>query len=159
MGNRLDSSSGEGAADSGADRGVSDGGYDQQLTNETIESMKRTRPYVLFLAVMGVLGAIVFILGSFSTMYAGYRRGDARSPNVGMITLMAGVMMMVFSMGLMNYGKRLTEFLSRPNAERLDTALGAQQRFWRTLGIAGGVGLLIVIVLYAVLFVRAVGAV
>jgi hypothetical protein len=123
------------------------------LTDKTVQMLRQTRPWVIFISVMCFLGAaLLLLMGCFMFVTLGLvpQAGPDPSARVGMGVGMAiayGVMALMYLIPgvlLWQYGSKLGEFVSAPNIHRLDNALESQRSFWRAIGIMT----IVVIVIY-----------
>ena len=108
-------------------------------TPMVIDMLSQTRPWVLFLSIVGFLGAgLMMVVGVFGGIAA------AMGTMPGMGGMEAIVFIVYFAMGLLylipayfllRYGLSIGHFVRDPTAERLSEALRAQRSFWRFVGI------------------------
>lgn len=125
-----------------------------------LEAMKRTRPWVLFLSILGFLGSgVMFLLGLFmlvagSAMTA-LAKGpmDKFTPLLGLVYIGFGAFQIAPSLLLFRYGSAIGDHSASGGAmPTLVTAVERQASFWRFAGIATAVimGLYFVIIFVAV---------
>ncbi len=120
---------------------------DETLT-ETRNIMAETRPWVLFVAVMGFIYAGVWAIVGFVAFVQGIRSGAAYEVSYGLTTLILAVLWMYPASLLVTYSNRVGAFLYRRNPEMLKLALRAQKRFWAFVGT-----LLIAVLVFLVVLV------
>ncbi|HYH45230.1 MAG TPA: DUF5362 family protein [Thermoanaerobaculia bacterium] len=138
---------------------VASGGSDG-VSSLVLEHLKNTKPWVRLLSVLGFIGAgLMLILGvvviAGGTMVQSML-GDTGVPlaALGVIYLAAAFLYIAPSMYLWRYGKAIGVLLDSPRVRNLEEALGHQKSFWRFAGICAAV----ILVLYALIFVLAIGA-
>ncbi len=132
---------------------------DKQSTTvsfQTLEMLRQTRPWVLFLSILGFISAGLMILGGGCMSIVGLASVvDGPSPmgasSVGLAAMYAviGLLYLVPSIHLYRYGARIGMLLQFPGQQYLEQALESQKSFWKFVGIMTA----IILVLYAVLFV------
>ncbi|TWT37049.1 hypothetical protein KOR34_19960 [Posidoniimonas corsicana] len=117
------------------------GAEDQSLINTGVaSSLRATRPWVLFLAILGVVGIGFMVLGTLG-MAAAVALGGPGLPSGMAITLL------LFYLGLIacylfpvvylfRFASRIQRFLAAGTAGTLQDALAVQKSVWKSLGIA-----------------------
>jgi hypothetical protein len=149
----------------GAAPGVAGANEAAQVT--IMEALKKTRPWVLFLAILGFLGAGAMFLLGIGMMIAGaamssFSKGpfDKFTPLLGIVYLVLGGFYVVPSVLLWQYGSSIGDFSrSGGTADTLATAVQRQASFWRFTGISMAVmiGLYVVGIFVAVVVGVAAG--
>ncbi len=126
-----------------------------------LASMSKTRPWVLFLAVLGffmsgitvLVGLFVMVVGTTSAAFA--KGGlDKMGPFLGIIYIIFGGFYMVPSWLLWSYGSSIANFKATGGSiDALKTAIQKQTSFWRFVGISTALlmGLYFVIIFIAVI--------
>lgn len=117
------------------------------ITPLTRQALKETKPWVTFLAVIGLLGgALVVIIGIVMLFRIGA---------VGIMQILMGVVNLMGAFFLLEYGQRLRDYLRDGSAGSLEKAIVAQKAFWRLVGILTA----IIMVIYAVILLFAMLAI
>lgn len=125
-----------------------------------LEAMKRTRPWVLFLSILGFLGAAgMFLVGFFmlvaGTAMTGLGRGpiDKLTPFLSLFYFVLGAFQLVPSTLLFRFGSAIGNYtVNGGTQEGLAAALQRQASFWRFTGIAtlAIIGLYFVLIFVAI---------
>lgn len=134
-----------------------------------LEALKKTRPWVLFLAILGFLTAGLMFLAGLGMMVAGaaatsFSRGsgpfDKLGPVLGIFYFVLGAFYVVPSYLLWQYGSSIGDFTRAGGMDTLATAVKKQASFWRFTGISVAVmiGLYFVGIFVAVIVGVAMGA-
>jgi hypothetical protein len=102
-----------------------------------VEQLRGTRPWVLFLAVMGFVGAgLMVLLGLFTFAAGSLGSGRDKLPGaIGLVYVVLAALYVWPSLYLLRYGSAITRLVRDPHMERLGVALGHQRAFWKLLGI------------------------
>ena len=109
-----------------------------KITGSMVDSMRSTRPWTMFLSVLGFIGAGLFlIIGIVMLFMRALPRQDAQLANAFM-----GVMYIVFavvycfpSLYLFKYSNFVKLFYQSKNEGHLESALSYQKSFWKFVGI------------------------
>jgi hypothetical protein len=125
-----------------------------------LEALKRTRPWVMFLSILGFLGAAGMVFFGLFFMVAGSAMNslmkgplNAIGPFVGFIYIVLGGLYVIPSMLLWRYASSISQFsISGGSMDALAGAVKAQASFWRYVGIMTAVimGLYVVAIVIAV---------
>jgi hypothetical protein len=103
-----------------------------------VEKLRGTRPWVIFLAIVGFLGAgflglvgmLMLGMGSLGT------GASAKIPAaLGLVYIVPAIVMVFPSVGLLRYGSAIGRLVRDPRMERLIVALDLQRSFWKLVGI------------------------
>lgn len=119
-------------------------GPDDSAQMLILEAMKRTRPWVTFLSILGFIGAaLMFLLGFFmlvaGTAASSFARGPMNklSPLLSLVYFALGAFYVVPSYLLFRYGSAIGNYtVSGGSQDALATAVQRQASFWRFSGIA-----------------------
>jgi hypothetical protein len=116
-----------------------------------VEQLRGTRPWVIFLSIVGFLGAGFFGLMGIIFLGMGSIGGPtAKLPAAfGLIYIVPAIAMIFPSVGLLRYGSAIGRLVRDPRTERLIVALDHQRAFWKLVGIITAV----MIALYPIAFV------
>lgn len=125
-----------------------------EIPESILESLRQTRPWVIFMAVLGFLnagllvlmGLVVMVVGSFVS--APFKNVPIGGVLVGLFYMILGVIPVVPSILLVRYGTSIGRFLSNPEMDGLADVVARQKSFWRFVGIATAV----LVVLYFIGF-------
>jgi hypothetical protein len=120
----------------------------------SMEALKQTRPWVLFLAILGLIGAGLAVLGSVAVVaVATLAPGPEQiSPALGLIYLVLVPLYVLPSVKLLKYSAAITKLMASGGLEELERALLEQKGFWKLVGIM----VIMTIALYIVLIIGAV---
>jgi hypothetical protein len=127
---------------------------DNAVTPAILDAMAQTRPWVLFLSILGFIGAGFMILGSLGLMIAGSAMGGAEMGAIGVVYIAFAVIYIFTSLYLYRYAASIKLLMSGYGVHALEEALGHQKSFWKLVGILAAVFM----VLYFVIFLVAIVA-
>lgn len=143
-----------------------------QVSLEAIEALRQTRPWVLFLAVLGALWAGFMLLGGIMALLAGVvgtasmassssgSSGGAGIPSSFPAAVMIGVAIMYLVFGglylfpvikLFKYAGAIGALTRSGASADLENALRQQKGFWKFLGIMAIVGFIAMIGYFVVI--------
>jgi len=101
-------------------------------------ALRKTRPWVMFLGILGFIGTGLMLLGGVGLTIVGLAgMGPGGPPTIamgGMYALMAFIYIAP-SLYLVRYANRIRDFLAAPSNAGLELALTAQKSFWKFVGI------------------------
>lgn len=129
-----------------------------EVPHAVVESLRRTRPWVLFIGVVVLIGCALMVLLALAMMLLGGIAGVGDSFGIGgpIGGLLLGGIYLVFAalyvipgVHLLRYSSAIKRFGPEPTAESVAGALRHQYAFWRFVGIVT----IAVIALYALLIV------
>ena len=133
------------------------------ITPNMVQSLERTRPWVVFVGVLGMIGcgfiaiAAVVIIGAGNAM--GLEGLDGVGGAVlGAVYLLLGFLYFFPSLYLLRYGRALKRIRGRGNVAAAEDALRYQLLFWRFVGIMAAVVLCVYAVIFAIASLAAVFA-
>ncbi|MBI4911111.1 MAG: DUF4339 domain-containing protein [Acidobacteria bacterium] len=129
------------------------------VSPEAVEALRRTKPWVRFLAVLGFIGLAFLLLGALAVIVLS-ALGSAALPGFGgaMGFIMGGVYLVIALIQfppvifLNRYASRIGDLTATESSEDLEAALGAQKSFWKFVGVFT----LVMIILYVLAIVAAV---
>ena len=121
---------------------------DRLLTPEIIEAMSQTRPWVVFLGILGFIGAGLLLLAGLGLLlFGGFKQmGGAEMGFISILYILFAVIYVFPSLYLYRYGASIKAMQQGYGVHALAEALGHQKSFWRLVGILS----LIVVVIYAI---------
>ena len=132
------------------DRPPASGG-DGAVSEVVLAALYETRPWAKFLGVLGFVGVGLMVLLGLGVMVAGF---PSKAPGaLGLFYMLAAALYVYPSLCLVRYGSAISRLLDVPDQETLAAALMQQKSFWRFMGIAT----VVVMVLYGVVIGIAVG--
>ncbi|HPE59136.1 MAG TPA: hypothetical protein PLB10_02265 [Thiolinea sp.] len=117
------------------------------MTDSIIASLRRTRPWVLLLAILGFIGTAFIVLAAVSmlmgsTMFTGLEGMDGAGMmgggvmiGVGVLYLVLAIIYFVASLYLLRYAGAIKRAVTGLSVTDLELALQHQAGFWRLMGI------------------------
>lgn len=126
----------------------------QWATPTVIELLSQTRPWVLFLSVIGFLVAGLCILGGVlgGIIMISAGQGGVEGATILLVYPLIGVIYFFPSLYLFRCSRAIRDLRDTQDVLHLENALSAQKSFWRFCGII----VALVLALYAVILVMAV---
>jgi hypothetical protein len=104
------------------------------VSDAVVEPLRSTRPWVIFLAVLGFIGAGLMVVVGLAMLAMG-----RLIPNVpgafGLIYIALGAVYVFPSLHLLRYGSAIARLVRDPRTDLLAVALGHQRSFWKLVGI------------------------
>jgi hypothetical protein len=129
------------------------------VPDSIVDKLRGTRPWVLFLAIVGFLCTGLIVLGGLGMMAMGAvaNRSSELLPLAGMgiLYVLLGGLYVLPAVGLLRFATSISDLLREPRMERLGAALDNQRWFWKVVGIMTAV----VLALYPIAIVVAVVAI
>lgn len=119
----------------------------------TVETLRATRPWVMFLAILGFIGSALMVLGGIVGGLAVISSNPAGLLMI-VVYLVLGLVYLLPSVYLYRYASRIGLYVRDRSERSLNEALTAQMSFWRLVGIIT----LVMIVLYLGLIILVVVA-
>ncbi|MDJ0839426.1 MAG: DUF5362 family protein [Acidobacteriota bacterium] len=126
------------------------------ITPEMIESLRKTRPWVLFISIIGFIFAGFLLIMALIVMAVGGIGGfTSELPGlgafggilIGLVYAVAALFYIFPSLFLFRYAAAIRRLLNTGSASDMEEALSYQKSFWRLVGIM----VLVVFALYALL--------
>lgn len=135
-------------------------------TENIIESLRGTRPWMLLMAILGFIGAGLTFLGGFFVVLAAALGGAAAEGDMppgflwilGFIYLVAAGWYIFISVVLVRGFSSMGRVIDGGGIAELEEALDAQRFFWKTLGISVIAGIALGIVAIVGLTIAAVSS-
>lgn len=122
------------------------------ITNGMIEAMRGTRPWVMLIGIVLIIGAVFMVLGT-AGMFVAMTVGKAAGGPGGGMLIGAGAMYALLSIiyialavYLLKYSSAIGRLLQSTGSTDMEEALNSQRKFWRLAGI-----LTLVMIVFAVL--------
>jgi predicted Zn finger-like uncharacterized protein len=120
-----------------------------QLTPGVIGALARTRPWVLFHSILGMIATAIYLLSGFVQVIVGLFSGRAAIIGMGFVWLLLSALPFFPSYFLLRYSRAIGRFTGACDAQSLEAALTAQRSFWRLVGIMAIVGIGLALLLLA----------
>lgn len=136
------------------------------MTDGVISAMTKTRPWVLFLAIMGFIGAGITALAAIPMLMGGALVGNVEGleaeagmgmgmmMGMGALYLVSAILYFMASLYLLRYAGAIKRLTSSLGILDLESALQHQASFWKLLGILT----IVTLVLLGVLLVAGIMA-
>lgn len=109
-----------------------------KITSQMISSLRSTRPWTKFLAILGFIGAGLFVVIGLLLMFV----KNVFPPANNAPTFIMGFLYIIFSsfyffpsFYLFKYSSSVHRFLTTSRENEMESALSYQKSFWRFLGI------------------------
>jgi hypothetical protein len=119
------------------------------VTELTVDLLRRTRPWVLFLAALAFVGCGLIVVMGVIMVAAGFLTSpgpDAFPKFLGLLYLPFAVLYVYPAIKLWKYGSAIGRLVASPTPAELEAALAEQKSFWKYTGVVAAV----VLALYAV---------
>jgi hypothetical protein len=116
-------------------------------TAPVVESLRQTRPWVMFFSILGFIVAALMAVGGLLGGMVVLAQGSPAEGAVLMIYLLFGLLYFFPALYLLRYAQRIRDLIYSHNVADLEAALSAQKSFWRFTGIL----VALILVLYVVL--------
>jgi hypothetical protein len=132
-------------------------GAAQVALDTSVEALRATKPWVRFLAVLGIIGTVFMVLGSLVLLnFHGAMRGVPAGLRVlvQVFYLIMAALQIPPVVYLSRYASRIGTLLESRKPEHLAEALVAQKSFWRYVGAMA----LILVIFYALIAVLGISA-
>jgi len=109
----------------------------EPLTESMLESLRRTRPWALFLAILSFVFCGFIGLGAVGLIAVAVVEGDDVPVLVGVGGFYLALAVIYFVLGffLVRYARSIGTVNETGRAEEVEDALWAQQRFWKAAGV------------------------
>ena len=136
------------------------------VTENILAAMRKTRPWILFLAVLGFIGAFFTAIAGIMLMatmtYLGKASGVEgaflnQTPGgmttilgMGAIYIVIAIIYIIVSVYLLRYAAAIKRLTNSHNINDLEDALNAQASFWKTVGIMALISIVAMIVLWVI---------
>jgi hypothetical protein len=109
----------------------------EPLTESMLESLRRTRPWAMFLSILSFVACGFVALGILGGLIvAVFEGGDLPVMlGVGVFYLVVAVVYFLLGLFLVKFARSIGLVNQTGRAEEVEDALWAQQRFWKAAGI------------------------
>ena len=130
------------------------GGVPVGVSARSMDFLRQTRPWVLFLSVLGFIVTGIMVLFGVGFGLLGMAGGGGSVVGAGMGLLYIAISAIYFfpALFLWRYGSRIGGLMAGGQVQDLENALEAQKSFWRFTGIL----MAVVIVLYVAVIAGAI---
>ena len=122
---------------------------DAGITDEMIDAMRGTKPWVLLIGIVLIISAAFMLIGTIGIMIAstvGMAAAEA-GPLIG-VAVMYGVMGIIYVMMgvyLFKYSSAIGRLLQSVSVIDMEEALQSQRKFWKIAGIITAVMLVLMV--------------
>lgn len=129
-----------GSADFGAQPPSAQPYYAPAVAPGTVKIMERTRPWVLFMSILGFVSVGFMILGGIGVAIAGVATQKPEFAIVAIVYPLLGLVYLFPSLHLYRYSTRIRVLMANAQVQQLDSALDAQRAFWKFVGVMTVIG-------------------
>ena len=109
------------------------------VSQEAVEMLARTKPWVRFFGILGLIGIVLMVLGAVAMglLSAGPFRymGLFARLGVGVLYLVLALLYIPPVLYLNRYASRIRDLMDDPSSFNLEQALKAQKSFWKYIGV------------------------
>jgi hypothetical protein len=136
------------------------------VTENILAALRKTRPWVLLIAILGFIGAFFTAIAGIMMIaalgYMGSMGGDEGNMvaqmmggtkmfiGLGILYLAIAVIYIIISIYLLRYAGAIKRLSNSLNVADLEDALNAQASFWKTVGIMALISIVAMIVFWIV---------
>lgn len=131
------------------------------MSERVVASLRKTRPWVLFIAIIGFIFTALMVVASVPMFLGGSMMGglDTGVPGmpgtgfmvgIGVMYLLMAVVYFMASLYLLRYASAIKRAVTGLNASDMESALEAQASFWKLIGILSIVSIVVTIVFMVV---------
>lgn len=134
------------------------------MSERIVASLRKTRPWVLFMAILGfiftafmviasipmILGGSMLLGGAGADMAAAGFPATGLMVGMGVMYLLMAVVSFMASLYLLRYSSALKRAVTGLNVSDMESALDAQASFWKLVGILTIVSIVVMIVFMVV---------
>ncbi|MFV8752410.1 hypothetical protein ACNOYE_17835 [Nannocystaceae bacterium ST9] len=108
-----------------------------------VDSLRKTRPWVMLIAVLGSIWTGLMLLGGLGIMVA----ANGMEAGMGFGYLIAAGIYVVPLVMMYRYSNAISRLLQGGGQQELEQAIDAQRGFWQTMGILTLIGIVLVILM------------
>lgn len=124
-----------------------------KVTDSMIASMRSTKPWTKFLAIMGFVGVgLMVLLGVGFVLFANMFPNQKNAPPpffMGFFYILFSVLYFVPALYLYKYSSSIANFLKSNGAIDLESAMSYNKSFWKFVGILTLIGLALAVLAVA----------
>ena len=123
------------------------------VTEMTVEMLRQTRPWVVFLSVMSFIGSAFMAFGGVVMIGLGAiapsNGGPIPTSALGLVYLPMAALYIFPALKLWGFGSAINRLVASRSSGDLEVALGQQKSFWKFAGIVT----IVMIALYGLFFI------
>jgi hypothetical protein len=120
--------------------------------------MSDTRPWVLFLSILGFINGGLIVLAALFTLVMGTMAVGPSAVLAAFVYLVVAALPLGIAYLMYAYAQRIKEFLRRQDARRLERALAAQKTYWQVVGIIVLIVVALQVIVLLLMLVGVMGA-
>lgn len=133
------------------------------MTDSIIGSLRKTRPWVLLLAILGFIGSAFIVIAAVPMLLGGGMMGSGMDGmdglgvfgggmmiGMGVFYLVLGVVYFMASLYLLRYAGSIKRAVAGMQVGDLETALSQQASFWKLMGILTLISIIAALVMVVV---------
>ncbi|PRP94731.1 hypothetical protein ENSA5_40540 [Enhygromyxa salina] len=124
------------------------------VTDRIVNSLRKTRPWVAFLAILGFIGSGITLLGGLGALVAASE--VELGAGIGIAYLFVGAIYLIIALSLNRYATSISRLIHGGGVEELENAVDAQASFWQLAGIMTLIGMVLMVIM--VVAAAAIGA-
>jgi hypothetical protein len=117
------------------------------VTDRIVQGMRKTKPWVTFLAVLGFIGAGFSALGGLGMLLGGASSEIPGGAGIGLAYLVIAGLYFAPALFLFRYGSSIGKMLAGGGLPELENAVESQASFWQLTGVLVIVGFVLGIVM------------
>jgi len=122
------------------------------VTNNMVEAMRGTKPWVLLIGIVLIIGGVFLVLGTIGVfaastigMAAGGPQGGALM-GIGAMYALMSVIYITLAVYLIKYSSAIGRLVHSGEVSDMEDALHSQRKFWRLAGFMTALMLVIMII-------------
>jgi hypothetical protein len=110
------------------------------VSEDAVEYLRKTKPWVRFLAILGIIGMILMVLGGIAMVVIGgsafhYVGGLPMRIGMALVYIVLAILYFPPLLFLNRYASRIGDLVNDHSTESLEAALRAQKSFWKYVGV------------------------
>lgn len=133
-------------------------GDPQSIPPGILSHLRRTRPWVLFLSILGFISSALMVVFGLIGGAFGAMSGEPGMAILIVIYPLMGVLYLFPSYFLFSYAARIRDLIADPQLNALEQAMDAQRSFWKFIGIMMIVSLALGIIMAIFVAILAAGS-
>ncbi len=120
------------------------------VSNTTLNALNSTKPWVLLVGIVSLLGAALVSITAVTMLIAGSRAGMPNEMVAAMTVfyVIIGVVSAFFGIYLVRYSSSISRLMISREAGELETALMMQKSFWKLTGIITLISVILTIIAF-----------
>jgi hypothetical protein len=115
--------------------------FDLKITSHMVDSMRSTRPWALFISILGFISVGFMLLAAIAIMVLGsvlpQELDGFPAVLMGIMYIIMSFFYLVPSIYLFRYASAIASFLDTMSESEMESALSYQKSFWKFVGILG----------------------